>query len=149
MKTPKTLSKQLIEKFKQKSIFSKYGRTAREANKKVYNFHDLYAGKILKVEKDDNLDKIIVTPVQEFALFLSIPYYVNFRTGLELEPFKYNQINNYVIDELKPLKEACPDFFDIFDINENKKFSKNEIIEIEEAIIEEFYTNQNSIPRKL
>ncbi|MBQ7797909.1 MAG: hypothetical protein IJ371_02170, partial [Clostridia bacterium] len=73
------------------------------------------------------------------------PYYINFATDLELEPCYNDQIGYYVITSLKPLTESCPQIIERYSLDENSRFSKFDIIDLEEEIINELYPNQKRV----
>ena len=144
MNTPKTLINQLISEYEYKLMVRKCRRQAILNNKPIYKPSQLFTGSIVKLEQSSN-GSIAEIPAQNFAIFTSTPYYVNFATNLELEPNYNDQIGSYVINNLTPLEQSCPYIVEKYSLDDESRLSKYEIIELEKEIIERFYPNQNQI----
>ena len=143
MNTPKTLIKQLSEELKYKALEKKCRKIAKHNNKPIYKLSQVYSGAIVKLEK--NGDKLVKTPVQDFALFVSTPYLIHLATNKELEANYNTQIGEYVIDNLSSFTQSCPQVAEMYDLNEKSKLSHNDILALEQEIIERWYSNQTKI----
>ena len=141
----KSLISQLIEEYRYMLMVKQCRYRAKQNNKPIYPVSSLFAGNIVKLEKQENSCRITKVPVQDFALFISTPYYINFATGLELEPCYNDQIGQFVIDKLTPLQIAYPEIMEKYNLTEKSKLSKIQIIDLEKEISETYHQNQPMI----
>ena len=141
-------------------MYNKIKETIKNAAKKPrYKINNLSVGKIIYIESCgffvgpdasifDSGTRIKYKSVKKFAIFYREPFdstYTHIGTNLHLETSLWGEPGEYVIDyeSIKEFKRSLQRFMIKNNLTKESKLSLNEIKEIEQAVNEYHYPNQN------
>ena len=157
MKPYKIINK-LIEKYeahKSKKLANRVNREIarqeREDNTPKYAVKDLYVGKIIYLKdtwytpKDDIVHWEFVT-MKDFAILTKNDYgnYHHFISGINMKTRSQADKSEYAVKDIKPFEYSCQDQMSMLQLTSESKLSKNQIIQLEEAINNKFYSYQDT-----